>query len=131
MACSASKSPASEAAQWRSRAARICASGTPHKPQDQDQDDRPKRGGDNFGDDPGADVDPQSPGQPAADKGADDADDDVAEQAEAAAADQRPGQPAGDDADDEPDDKAVCADLNEMMMHGKLPGDRVRYLCRL
>ena len=45
--------------------------------------------------------------QPAGDHGADDADHDVADQAEAIALDDLPGQPACDRADDQPDDERI------------------------
>ena len=45
--------------------------------------------------------------QPAGDEGADDADDDIADQPEAAAFHDHAGQPAGDGADNQPNDKAL------------------------
>ena len=57
--------------------------------------------------------------QPAGDDGADDADDDVADQPEAAALDDHAGKPAGNRADDEPNDDA----LRSMIPPDSLPGE--------
>ena len=66
---------------------------------------------DNRGDDASAQSDPEIRQQPSRDHRADDADDDISEQAEAAALDDQAGEPAGDGAYDEPDDNGATMEF--------------------
>src|SRR6185312_818801 len=85
-------------------------SDAPDEAQDKDEQGGADGRGNDRSDDPAADMDVQDARQPAADEGAYNPDDDVADQAEAAALDQRSGQPPGDRADENPYNKTMCVD---------------------
>ena len=57
--------------------------------------------------------------QVVADEGADDADDEVADQPEAAAGDDEPGEPAGDDADHDDDEKVFPGHARSPLLQGR------------
>src|SRR5271169_2854684 len=70
-------------------------SGAFDQPEDDQQNDRANEGIDDVRDEPGAKVDVENGQQIARNDGADDADDDVADQSKTAALDHHAGKPAG------------------------------------
>ena len=75
----------------------------------------------------GADVDVQDASQPAANEGSDDADNNVADQAEAAALDECPGKPASDSADNQPSQQTVSFHFEFILQRGTTRPQRRRH----